>query len=131
MHIDQLTNAVISCCIRIHSKIGPGCFEKVYDELLYYELIKPGFDVKRQLVMPISYETLYIPHAYKLDFLVENSLVLELKTITPLPAVAFEQIRTYLSLMELKYGMLLNFKVPLMKLGIYRVFNNKGKTTLS
>ena len=89
-----------------------------------------GFKVQRQLLLPIEYDELHIENAYKLDMLVEDMLVLELKTVYPLPSVYFKQIKTQLSLLNLKHGMLLNFKVELMKDGIHRVFNNFGKETL-
>jgi len=130
MLIDELTGIVVDCCIKLHSKIGPGCFEKVYEEILYYELTKKGLNVKRQLLLPINYEELHIEKAYKLDLLVEDRLVLELKTLYPLPSVSFDQVRTHLSLLNLKHGMLLNFKVSLMKDGIHRVFNNLGRESL-
>ena len=130
MDINALTGIVIELCIKIHSKIGPGCFERVYEEILYYELTKLGFKVERQILLPIAYEDLKIDNAYKLDLLVEDMLVLELKTLHPLPPVYFKQIRTHLSLLNLKHGMLLNFKVELMKDGIHRVFNNHGRLKL-
>ncbi len=126
MEINKLTAVVINLCIKIHSRIGPGCFEKVYEEILYYELNKLGIQVHRQLLLPIEYEGLHIENAYKLDMLVENKLVLELKSIFPLPAVYFKQLKTQLGLLNLKNGMLLNFKVNLMKDGIHRVYNNHG-----
>ena len=127
MNIDKLTGIVVDLCIKIHSRIGPGCFEKVYEEILYYVLTKLGILVQRQVLLPIEYDELFIENAYKLDMLVENMLVLELKTVYPLPPVYFKQVRTQLSLLNLKYGMLLNFKVELMKDGIHRVFNNFGR----
>lgn len=128
--INELTEVVIGLCIKIHSRIGPGCFEKVYEEILYYELTKLGLLVKRQLLLPVDYEELYIKDAYKIDLLVENRLVLELKSVHPLPLVYFNQVQTQLSLLNLKNGMLINFKVPKMKDGIHRVFNNFGKEEL-
>jgi GxxExxY protein len=86
--------------------------------------------VKRQLLLPVEYEELYIKDAYKIDLLVENRLVLELKSVHPLPPVYFNQVQTQLSLLNLKNGMLINFKVPKMKEGIHRVFNNFGKEVL-
>ena len=130
MDINKLTGIVIELCIKIHSKIGPGCFERVYEEILYYELTKLGFKVERQVLLPIVYEDLKIDNAYKLDLLVEDMLVIELKTLYPLPPVFFKQIRTQLTLLNLKHGMLLNFKVELMKDGIHRVFNNHGRLKL-
>ena len=130
IQINELTGIVIDLCIKIHSRIGPGCFERVYEEILYYELTKLGFKVQRQLLLPIHYDELYIKDAYKIDLLVEDKLVLELKSLFPLPPVYFNQIHTHLSLLNLKHGMLINFKVPLMKEGIHRVFNNFGREEL-
>lgn len=129
--INELTGIVTDLCIKIHSRVGPGCFERVYEEILYYELTKLGFKVQRQLLLPIQYDELYIKDAYKIDLLVEDKLVLELKSIFPLPTVYFNQIHTHLSLLNLKHGMLINFKVPLMKDGIHRVFNNSGREELT
>jgi len=126
MEINKLTGIIVDLCIKIHSRIGPGCFERVYEEILYYELNKLGILVHRQLLLPIEYENLHIENAYKLDLLVENKLVLELKSITPLPSVYFKQLKTQLGILNLKNGMLLNFKVDLMKDGIHRVYNNHG-----
>lgn len=127
MDINKLTGIVVDLCIKIHSKVGPGCFERVYEEILYYELCKLGIEVKRQLLLPIEYEKLHIQKAYKLDLLVENKLVVELKSVFPLPPVYFNQLHTHLSLLNLKHGMLINFKVALMKERTHRVFNNFGK----
>ena len=127
MEINELTAIIVNLCIKIHSKIGPGCFEKVYEEILYYELCKLGILVHRQLLLPIEYESLQINDAYKLDMLVENKLILELKSVHPLPSVYFKQVKTQLGLLNLKHGMLLNFKVDLMKDGICRVYNNFGE----
>lgn len=126
MEINKLTGIVVDLCIKIHSKVGPGCFERVYEEILYYELCKLGIEVKRQLLLPIQWEDLHIDWAYKLDLLVENKLILELKSMHPLPPVYFNQLQTHLSCLHLKHGMLINFKVVLMKDGIHRVFNNSG-----
>lgn len=124
--INDLTAVVVDLCFKIHKAIGSGCYEKVYEEILAYELNKLGYYVERQLLLPIHYEELYIPDAYKLDLLVEGRLILELKSVFPLPPVFFNQVKTHLSMLNLKHGMLLNFKVPRMKDGIFRVFNNGG-----
>ena len=130
MEINKLTGTVIEICIKIHSKTGPGCFEKVYEEMLYYELLKRNIPVVRQVLMPIHYESLFIPDAYKLDLLIDNQLVTEIKSVEKLNPVHFKQVMTYLKLMNLKNGMLINFKVNLMKEGIHRVFNNLGNLKL-
>ena len=103
----------------------------MYEEILYYELTKLGYKVFRQLLLTINYEERHVKDAYKIDLLIEDKLVLELKSIHPLPLVYFNQVQTQLSLMGLKNGLLVNFKVPKMKDGIHRVFNNKGKEELS
>ena len=129
--INELTAIVVDLCIKIHSRIGPGCFERVYEEILYYELTKLGLKVQRQFLLPIQYDELFIKDAYKIDLLVADKLILELKSVFPLPPVYFNQIHTHLSLLNLKHGMLINFKVPLMKHGIHRVFNNFGREELT
>lgn len=130
MEINRLTGIVVDLCIKIHSKVGPGCFERVYEEILFYELSKLGIESERQLLLPIKYETLIIQRAYKLDLLIESKLIVELKSLHPLSPVYCKQMHTHLSLLNLKHGMLVNFKVALMKEGIHRIFNNFGKEDL-
>jgi len=113
MDINKFAGIVVDLCIKIHSGIGPGCFER-----------------ERQILLPIEYDELLIREAYKLDLFLEKKLVLELKSVYPLPPVYFKQIHTHLSLLNLKHGMLINFKVDPMKDGIHRVFNNFGKEFL-
>ena len=125
--INELTEIVIGLCIKIHNIIGSGCFERVYEEILYYELVKLGLKVERQLLLPIEYEELYVKDAFKIDLLIEGKLIVELKSLHPLPPVYFNQVQTQLSLLNLKHGMLINFKVPKMKEGVHRVFNNAGR----
>ena len=127
MLIDTITGIVLDCCIKIHSRIGPGCFEKVYEETLNYELCKRGLVVERQQLMPILYEAFIIQDAYKLDLMIEKKLVIEVKSVERLAPVHFRQVMTYLKLSGLKNGLLLNFDVELMKNGFNRVFNNDGK----
>jgi GxxExxY protein len=98
----------------------------VYEEILYFELAKKRLSIDRQVAMPIEYETLYIPDAYKIDLLVEKRVIIEIKCVEHILPVHFKQVMTYLKLMNLKNGVLLNFKTDLMKDGIHRVFNNFG-----
>jgi GxxExxY protein len=126
MEINQLTGTIIELCIKIHSTIGPGCFERVYEDLLYYEIQKRDIPLQRQLLMPICYEELRIQDAYKLDLLVDDRLIVEIKSVENVLGVHYKQLQTYLKLMKLKNGLLLNFKVDLMKNGVHRVFNNFG-----
>ena len=125
--INQITADVIEICINIHIQYGPGCFEKFYEEILYYELIKKGYDVERQVYLPIKHEIILVKDAYKTDLIVEGRLVIELKSLNPLPSVYFKQVRTQLTLLKVKHGMLINFKVEKMVEGIFRIFNNQGQ----
>ncbi|MCY7310815.1 MAG: GxxExxY protein [Chitinophagaceae bacterium] len=115
-----MTEIVIGLRIKIHTRVEPGCYERVYEEILYYELTTLGLFVKRQLLLPGDYDELHIKDAYKIDLLVEDMLIVELKSKHPLPPVDFNQIHTHLSLTNLKHGLLINFKVPEMKEGIHR-----------
>lgn len=126
MNLKDITGIVLDSCIKIHSQLGPGCYEKVYEETLCYELINNGLYTERQLSMPIEYESLYIEDAYRIDILIESKLIVEIKSVERLSPVHFKQMRTYLKLMNLKNGLLLNFNVDLMKDGFNRVFNNGG-----
>ena len=127
MEINTLTGIVLDACIKIHTAIGPGCFEKVYEEALYYELTKRDIFTERQVLMAISYEQLYIEDAYRMDLVAEKKLIIEIKSIERLAPVHFKQVMTYLKLSGLKNGLLLNFNTEWMKEGFHRVFNNDGK----
>ena len=126
METNVLTGMVVDSCIKIHTTIGPGCYEKVYEETLCYEFDKRGLSFLRQVTLPISYESLTIKDAYKIDILLEDKIIIEVKSVEHILPVHYKQLTTYLKLMNLKNGMLLNFKVDLMKDGIHRVFNNFG-----
>jgi GxxExxY protein len=126
MEINTLTGIVLDACIKIHTTIGPGCFEKVYEEALYYELVNRDIFLERQVLMPISYEKLLVEDAYRMELLAEKKLVIEIKSIERLAPVHFKQVMTYLKLSGLKNGLLLNFNVEWMKDGFHRVFNNDG-----
>ena len=126
METNVLTGIVVDSCIKIHTTIGPGCYERVYEELLCYELEKNGLSFLRQVTLPITYEKLRVKDAYKIDILLEDKIIIEIKSVEHILPVHYKQLTTYLKLMNLKNGMLLNFKVDLMKEGIHRVFNNAG-----
>jgi GxxExxY protein len=126
MDVNKFSGIIVDKAVKIHKLVGPGCYERVYEEILYFELIKAGLKVDRQKLMPIEYEDLVLKDAYKLDLLIEEKVIVEIKSLDVLLAVHFKQVMTYLKLLGLKNGMLLNFKVDLMKEGIHRVFNNNG-----
>ncbi len=86
-----MTGIVLDACIKIHTEIGPGCFERVYEEALNYELAKRKIRVERQLALPIEYEEIFIEDAYKVDLLVEDKLVIEIKSVEKLSPIHFKQ----------------------------------------
>jgi GxxExxY protein len=130
MGIDELTGLVIGACFKVHSRVGSGCLEKVYEELLHYELCLLGLDVLRQQTFPVKYDHLFIPNGFRLDLFVDLQLPLEIKAVNPLAPIHFDQVKSQLALLNLKNGMLLNFRTPHMKHGIHPIFNNSGKLLL-
>src|SRR3974390_3494916 len=102
----MLRGIIVDAAVKIHSAIGPGCFERVYEEIMYFELIKRKLGVERQITMPIVYDTLHIRDAYRIDLLVERNIVVEIKCVKHILPVHFKQVMTYLKLMNLKNGIL-------------------------
>lgn len=120
---NNLTSMVIQCAIEVHQGLGPGLLEKAYRECLFYELTLNGLYVVREKPMPVLYKEVKLDHGYRIDLLVENNLVVELKTVEQLSDVHFAQVLTYLRLGNYPLGLLLNFNVMLMRNGIKRVIN--------
>jgi GxxExxY protein len=117
---DPLTSAIIGAAIEVHRGLGPGLLESAYEACLEYELRLQGLDVQRQLILPVTYKTLVLDQAYRLDLLVEGRVIIEIKAIDRLIELHEAQLLTYLRLSKLKVGLILNFEVPMMKLGIHR-----------
>lgn len=120
MEINSLTNLVIGKAIEVHRHLGPGLLESAYQECLYYELIEWGLDVRKEIPLPIVYKKIKLDHGYRLDLLVENKLVLELKTVEAFTDVHQAQILSYLKLGNFPIGLLINFHVKVLKNGIKR-----------
>ncbi len=120
---NELSNIVIGIAIDVHRTLGPGLLENAYKECLFYKLRKEGFLVEKEKVMPLVYEDIKLDCGYRIDLLVENKLVLELKSVEELNDVHFAQTLTYLKLGKFKLGLLINFNVDLLKHGIKRVVN--------
>jgi GxxExxY protein len=131
MEMNTITGIVLDASIKIYTAIAPGCFERVYEEALYYELTCRNIIVDRQVLMPIKYERLLIQDAYRMDLVVDKRLVIEVKSLERLAPVHFKQVMTYLKLSGLKNGLLINFGEEWIKDGFNRVFNNDGKDTSS
>ena len=123
MRENELSNVVIGCAIVVHQALGPGLLESAYEECLFYELSKSGLCVEKQKPMPLVYEEVKLECGYRIDLVVENCLVIEVKSVEALNDVHLAQVLTYLELSRCKLGLLLNFKVARMKDGIKRVVN--------
>jgi GxxExxY protein len=119
----NLTSMVIQCAIEVHQGLGPGLLEKAYRECLYYELTLNGMYVEMEKPMPVIYKEVKLDHGYRIDLLVENNLVVELKTVEHFSDAHFAQVLTYLRLGNYPLGLLLNFNAVLMRNGIKRVIN--------
>ena len=120
---DKISNIIIGCAIDVHKQLGPGLLESAYQECLYFELIEKGLRVEREKPQPIIYKDIKLDHGYRIDLLVEDKVVIELKTVEYLTDVHFAQVLTYLKLGDYKLGLLLNFHVTLLKKGIQRIIN--------
>ena len=117
---NHISGCIIHECINIHKDLGPGLFESVYEEVLFYELLKYGFQVERQKKIPISFRSLNFDVAFKADLIVEGKVIVEIKSIESILPVHKMQLKTYLKLTGVKLGLLINFNVIHLKDGIKR-----------
>ena len=120
---NELSNKIIGCAIEVHRQLGPGLLESAYQECLLYELRKAGLRVEKEKPMPIIYKEVVLDHGYRIDILVEEKVVIEIKTVDVLIDVHTAQVLTYLRLGNYKLGLLLNFQVTVLKNGIKRLIN--------
>lgn len=121
---NELSYKIIGSAIEVHKNLGVGLLESTYELALAYELKKLGFDVKQQIYLPLQYKEVNIENAYKIDLLVENKVIIEVKAVLEMHSVFNAQLLTYLKLTNLKLGLLINFNIPLIKDGIHRIVNN-------
>jgi GxxExxY protein len=119
-NLNLLSYEIIGAAYQVHSELGPGLLESTYEVCLEYELIKRGFKVERQKTLPVIYDEIKLDAGYRIDLLVENSIIVELKAVAAIEPIHKAQVMTYLKLSELKLGLLLNFNVTDMKKGINR-----------
>jgi GxxExxY protein len=117
---DPLSEKVIGAALEVHKALGPGLLESAYSECLAHELRQQGISFKRELPLPVRYKTVLLDCGYRLDFLIEDSLVLELKSIEKVEGIHEAQLLTYLRLSEKRVGLLINFNVELLRRGITR-----------
>jgi GxxExxY protein len=120
MEFDQLSNQVIGSALEVHRTLGPGLLESVYEQALAYELISHDVGVQTQLPVPVTYKTVKLDCGFRLDLLVEDKLVVEIKSVETLLPIHEAQLLTYLKLTGRKIGLLINFNVPLLKNGLKR-----------
>ena len=118
---DPLTEKIIGSAIEVHRQLGPGLLESAYEECLCYELTHNGLSVRRQVPLPVVYKAIRLDCGYQIDVLVEEKVVLELKTVERLIPVHDAQLLTYLKLSGVPTGLLLNFYSPVLKDGIRRL----------
>ena len=123
-YLNKLSGEVIGAAIEVHRDLGPGLLEATYELSLQHELKLRGFESVRQLVLPITYKDLVVPEAYRIDLLVENSLVIELKTVEALLPIHSAQLLTYLRMFDNHLGLLINFHTVRLTDGIKRLVHH-------
>ena len=120
---NDASHAVIDCALRVHTALGAGVLESAVSACLAYELGQAGLHVENQVHLPLVYQQVKLPTAYRVDFIVEKCLIVEVKCVEKLLPVHVAQVLSYLRLSGLKLGLLLNFNVPHLRQGIQRVIN--------
>jgi len=121
-HTD-LSSKIIGAAIEVHTVLGPGLFENVYKECLAYKLNKLGIRAVKEFPIPLTYEDIKLECGYRADILVENEIIIEIKSIEQLAPIHFLQVMTYLKLGHFKLGLLINFNEVLLKTGLRRIVN--------
>ncbi len=121
---NELSKNILDICFRIHSTLGPGLLESVYEEVIVYELTCAGIHCARQVEIPIQYDKVKLDVGFRVDIMVEDKVIIELKSIESIQPVHKKQLLTYLKLTHLKLGLLINFNTEKLKDGIVRIVNN-------
>lgn len=121
--INELTGIIIGKAIEVHRQLGPGLLESTYRDCLLYELQTAGIAVKKEYYIPLTYKEIVIDHSYRIDLLIENRIVIELKTVEAFTDVHMAQVLTYMKLGKYEYGLLINFNVLSLRQGIKRFIN--------
>jgi GxxExxY protein len=121
---NEISSKIIGAAIEVHKQLGPGLLESAYETCLYYELKQLNLDVKQQLALPVYYKEVKLDAGYRIDLLVEDKVIIEIKSINELADLHTAQLLTYLKLKDLKLGMLINFNSVKVIDGIKRIVNN-------
>ena len=120
MEINQITEKIIGCAIEVHIHLGPGLLESAYEECLAYELQNAGLTVERQKPIPVVYKEIKLECGYRIDILVDNEVIIELKSVEGFNIVHEAQVLTYMKFSKKRIGLLINFNVTLLKNGLKR-----------
>lgn len=120
MEFETLSNRVIGCAIEVHRILGPGLLESTYEQCLAHELVQAGIGFQLQHAMPVLYKGQRLDCGYRIDVLVQDTLILELKSVDSILGIHQAQLLTYMKLAAIKTGLLINFNVPILKDGIRR-----------
>lgn len=120
---NEISQIVVDCALKIHKTLGPGLLESAYEECLFFELKNAGLFVEKQRALPLIYESVKLDVGYRIDIIIENKFIVEVKSLEALNEVHLAQVLTYLKLSNCKLGLLINFNVKLIKDGIKRVIN--------
>ena len=126
-NVNIITGLILDVSIKIHNELGPGLFESVYENVLCYESHKRSLFVQTQKAIPVVYDGIKFEDGFRADMIVNNLVIVEIKSIDLLGPLHYKQIHTYLKLSNIKDGLLINFNVNLLKEGFHRIFNNHLK----
>lgn len=129
--MDKITENIIGAAIEVHKTLGPGLLESAYQACLFYELKNLGYSVIKEVSLPIVYKDIKLDHGYRIDLLVENKIVIELKTVEAFTDVHTAQILTYMKLGNFPLGLLFNFHTKLLKNGIKRFINTPQRISVN
>lgn len=121
MNENLISEKIIGCAITVHKLLGPGLLESAYQECLYYELQQIGLSVEKQKALPLIYKEVRLDAGYRLDLIVENKVIIEIKSVEAINDIHIAQVITYLKISGCKLGLLLNFNILKMKDGIKRL----------
>ncbi len=121
---NEISKLVVDLCFKIHKQYGPGLFGSVYEGVFYYEWCKNRIPIKRQHPISLIHEEIKMEIGFRADFIIDDKVIIELKSIEALAPVHYKQVLTYLKLSNLRLGLLINFNVNLIKDGIHRIVNN-------
>lgn len=120
---NEISKIVFECALKVHKALGPGLLESAYEECMFYELKKYSLKVEKQKALPLVYEEVKLDVGYRIDIIVEDKFIVEIKSVDALNDIHLAQLLTYLRLSDCKLGLLINFNVKLLKEGVRRVVN--------